>query len=451
MKQTKFFETIIMLEKSELEGFVGFLESLLSTKHPCYLLVKYLTACFPNFPENKIERKFVYKKIYNDSFNDNKFNKLLTETFKKFEQYVIEVLSPIEDVLQRIKLLQFYYQRNLNRNYESLYKEVLTKITHLKESSFKNYLFYCLEDIHVDYLLKKNNRNANYQQLYNHLDAFYLIEKLRIENLSMINLVPQLESNEPVGDLYLIHKNLNEFLKHQDDEKFLKLLDLAGNFLQYLEKSAIKEILLILLDYAIKAVNSGKLDFYYKCLEIFNLQEKFDVLLDNETTMPVSTYKNYITVALKIKQTAVAESFLIKYKDKLLPEFMEETYIFNKANIEFEKGNHDFVLETLNLYRFNDIFYKLNSKRLIIKALYECCEHDDTYFDALYNNLNAFKKFVYTEDSIPEIYIEANKNFFKITTQLEKVLYNKEKLKKLKEKIVSTPKLAEREWLLSKL
>ena len=451
MKQTKFFETIVILNKSELEGFVDFLESLLSARHPCYLLMKHLVSCFPNFPENKLERKFVYKKIYSASFNNNKFNKLLTEAFKNFEQYVVEVLFPIEDILHRLKLLQFYYQRNLNRNYESLYKEVLNKISQLKESSYKNYLFYCLEDIHLDFLLKKNNRNANYQVLYNHLDAFYLIEKLRIENLSMINLVHQLNSCEPTGDLYQIHKNLNEFLKHQDDEKFYKVLELAGSFLQYLERPAIKEILLILLDYAIKAVNSGKLEFYHKCLEIFNLQEEFHVLLDNETTMPVSTYKNYITVALKIKQTAVAESFLIRYKDKLLPEFKEETYILNKANIEFEKGNHDFVLETLNLYKFNDIFYKLNSKRLIIKALYECCEEDDTYFDALYNNLNAFKKFIYTEDSIPEIYIEANKNFFKITTQIEKALFDKEKSKKLRMKVLNTPKLAEREWLLSKL
>ncbi|MBK6338730.1 MAG: hypothetical protein IPF63_03785 [Bacteroidetes bacterium] len=138
-----------------------------------------------------------------------------------------------------------------------------------------------------------------------------------------------------------------------------------------------------------------------------------NVFIGVDGLLKMSSFKNYITVLIRLGKLEKALQFLEQYKIYLAPEISEETYLFNKALLQFEMGDFYLVLDILNKIKLNDIFYKINQKRLMIKTFYELQKTNTTYFDILYNQLNAFKKYIYTEKSLPEINIEMHKNFIK--------------------------------------
>jgi len=142
------------------------------------------------------------------------------------------------------------------------------------------------------------------------------------------------------------------------------------------------------------------------------------------------------------------EKFLEEYKEFLPIEVREDVYLYNKANLLFYQKKHGAVLDTLRNSKFKDIFYKLSSKRLQIKVFYSLLEKDESYFDILQNTLNAFKKYIYTNNEVTENYKEGNKNFLKLTYKLLELD------KKQQDKIIdfffeldNTSQIAEYDWL----
>lgn len=307
---------------------------------------------------------------------------------------------------------------------------------------------YQFEELLTSFELKKDERSANYQNVFAVLNEFVETEKLRWENLSLINLFPSLYKVEPSGTFYLLHAQLNNLLKENNDQQFADILGLLKKEIHAISKEECREILMVLFDYSIRKVNSGNQNFYIEIYNIYNIFIDREILLDASNLLTVATYKNYITVALKLGKVHEAEMFLEKYKPFLSEEAREEVYNFNKANILFEKHEFASVLDSIANEKYTDIFYSLNQRRLLIKTYYELLLKDDSYVDLFISSLNSFKKFIYLKDSIPDVYSEANKNFFKFSQRLlDNNCGNKLKINKIITNLKDTEKLAEREWL----
>jgi len=127
---------------------------------------------------------------------------------------------------------------------------------------------------------------------------------------------------------------------------------------------------------------------------------------------------------------------------------IEDVYLFNKANILFEKGMLDAVQMLLHSASFKDIFYKISAKRLLIKTYFEWSLRDSSYTDVLEHAISAFKKFIYTSSELPETYALANKSFIKLILLLERGRMLQDKARQLKKEINSETQVAERDWLL---
>jgi hypothetical protein len=270
---------------------------------------------------------------------------------------------------------------------------------------------------------------------------------MRWKNLSMINLFPELQYEAPGGIFYQLHKQLNELLTVKDDDAFVTALQAIEENIDRFDKEESRELLKIVLDYSIQQVNNGKREYYEYLLKIYKLFIKQGILLNDYGLIAISTYKNYITVALKLDKPKDALDFLETYHNKLPAESREDIYTFNKANILFDQQHYERVIDLLQDAHFTDIFYKINRKRLLIKTYYELLLRDDSYFSLLESQINAFYKFIYIEKKIPEIYINANKNFIKYIKKLLSSGLNKDTKTLLSGKIRSTKQLAEREWL----
>lgn len=208
----------------------------------------------------------------------------------------------------------------------------------------------------------------------------------------------------------------------------------------------------MLLYFAIQKINKGFADYYEQQLRIYHILIDRDLILNHYGKIYIATYKNYISSALRLGRIAEAEKFLEHYKHYLLDDLKEDVYNFNKAFIRFEKNNFDEVLSLLSNTKLDDVYYNLAQRRMVIKAYYELLQKDNSYFELLHSSMNAFKKFVYTKNSIPELHVELNKNFLKMLQKIEEISgVNKTKVAALQKELKAMSSVAERQWLENKI
>jgi hypothetical protein len=453
MKKSKLIECFSSLDKNEFNSFADHLETLCFKKETTYYkLFKILAKHYPDFPEEQLERKKVFLKIFKgENFNENKFFKLQTELIKVFEKFIVSYRYSKDNVSQLFDLLCFYQQKNLDKYFQICHRELLEMINNMPESTLKNWYIFKTEEQIVIFNQKLTERKTDYQAVFDALINLTDSEKLRWKNIASTNLFPFENSYVSNSMLFMIHSQLDELVKNNNEDRFIEIFQWSAKHLRKFEKEYAREVLNVLLNVTIKKINSGELSFYRHSFNIYNLFLQLGILTDPNGYVTVATYKNYITTALKLKELDIAKEFLEQQKHMLDPTFVEEVYAFNKANIAFEERQFEQVSDLIIQINFKDIFYKLNAKRLLVKAYFEMSQMNDTYFELYYNTLNAFKKYIYTIEGIPLVYIEANKNFVNFTARIGN-LTPENKLQKLKilNEVQSTLRLAEREWLMEK-
>lgn len=372
----------------------------------------------------------------------------MSELTDCIEEYIVITNKSKNLAEENLILLKYYYEKNLDKCFNSTAKELKSILDTLPESSSKSIAKYKFAELMASFELKANSRNSNYQNVYNILIEISETEKLRWKNLSILNQFSMLDDYIPSEIYYTIHKLLNDFLE-EEKAPFDTILNEVENNITKFDKEESREILKIALDYAMKKVNNGELYFYEYIVRIYKLFILKNLILNDYGMISIPAYKNYIRALLRFGKSDEAFEFLENYKDKLPLENRTEIYLFNKAIIWFEQERYTEIIEALKTVNFNDIYYKLNLKRLLIKTYYKLYKKSDgSYYTIMDAQINAFYKFIHLEKTVPEVHILANKHFIKFIKKIISTgeLDTKGK-KNLLQKISSIKQVAERDWL----
>ncbi len=450
MKHIKLFELLSKLSTEEWKGFYRYVQNWYSRKNTLPVItLEFLERFYPEFDDEKLSKEKIFRKIFpKKAYNDNKINKLFSEITRLYEEYIIREISPFSIAEQALQLSAFYLNRSIFRHFLSNQKELLKVIQALPEGTEKNLLKYRFEEMCLHYQIKSNERLNDYQLVYDSLNDFFSAEKLRWNNLSRIDKARNLEDNHSDNLFYLTHLQLHQLIETGHESDYKQLFEWSVLNLKGFDKEQSREILGILKDYCVRKVNAGSTSYYHQLIDIYHLYIDLDILLESDQYIKTSTFKNYITCCLKIGKLDEADLFLEKYNVYIDPEFVEDVYQFNKANILFEKQKFSDVLTILNTAMFNDIFYKINTRRLLIKTYYELFLKDNSYYDIFESAINAFRKFIYTNEELSNVYIDANKNFIKLCLKLPRISIRTRQSHKMSEQIAQCLHLAERDWLL---
>lgn len=142
------------------------------------------------------------------------------------------------------------------------------------------------------------------------------------------------------------------------------------------------------------------------------------------------------------------EQFVEDYKDNLNEHEQEDVYSYNKAHLLYYKKEYERVLQLISTTKYKDVFYRLSSRVLLIKTYFELEKSDETYFDLLANSVNAFKKYVYTNEEINDYYKTRYKNFIKYVLKLTQLSREKIQIQKFIDELISNKDIIEYAWLL---
>jgi hypothetical protein len=207
-----------------------------------------------------------------------------------------------------------------------------------------------------------------------------------------------------------------------------------------------REIYATAISYCINKVNKNVSEFQKENFEVYREALNSDVLfLQNQ--LSATTFRNIVHIALRVNEFTWAENFIHDYAPYVDEKYRNNAVEFSLARLEFYRRNFDKVLQHLHRVSYDDVWYNLNVKSIMILAYYELDE-----FDALESLLQAFRMYIKREKSLSADRKNHYLNLIKFTTALMKMsVRDQDKLKKLRDEITAAKGVVSKPWLLEKV
>ncbi len=311
--------------------------------------------------------------------------------------------------------------------------------------------------------LNQRKPKENQEESILRLDLYYIVEKLRniceVNNSKTIfetdgqhhlnDEVLQLAQTPPFNtypQVQIYMRLLDTITQSDNDASFYALQQLIQDNGHLLSEYEEREIYLALINFCIRKINQGSQKSLEECFELYkNMYEK-DLLVSGQYLSPW-TYKNIITAALRLDELDWTSEFIKGNYQQLSPEHRENAYNYNLAKYNFHIGEYNKVLDLLQKVEYDDIFYGLDARTLLMKVYYDLNEEE-----ALYSLTDSFRVYLRRKKKIPKERRKTYLNFIKFIRRL--IMLSPRDIKNLnvlESRIQQADRVADKAWILEKL
>ena len=426
------------------------------------------------------QKELVYEKLFpNKPYNDGLMRSTMHNLLKIIKLYLIEKELEQEETYSQILLARAlrkrgfddYFEKEIEtafeKNYEqphrnadfylNQYKATLEKVEHNRMTHRKGEIHYNELTINLlgyfetelmrlgcAILSSKAVSKRNYELPL--LDETILLFENKKSDLEKESLDVSLQESEHTeGIASKIYFNTYQSLKTANPLYFNDLKILLNTHWASFPVTERREIFLHAINFCIKKINNheGQYLSEYFDLTQFGLESK--ALMENGI-LSKFTFKNAVTVALKLSKSEWVKNFIENYKQYLHPKERQPVYNYNLAVYYFRTGDYDAAMPLLRKADFADVHADLDARCMLLQIYYET--HT---FDALSSLLDSFSTFINRQKDIgyqKDMYL----NLIKF---VKKILRGDMKDNAFKQQLVAdikeTAYLAEREWLIEKL
>ncbi|MFK7904336.1 MAG: hypothetical protein AB8B69_04385 [Chitinophagales bacterium] len=433
----------------------------------------------------KPKKEDLYRRLFgSENINISKLDNHIYQAIDVLEKYLVHKYQNEDRLRFDSALLNALEGKNLEKPFNRLKSKLQRDLSkEVKKSSKHFYASYSIADISLEIKkvrsvreLRLNNIDLDLAVL--NLDLFFLTNQLNYacNAVNIRNILQAPQYNFPLLEIILdelpktsyfrlpliqIYWNAYKLLMSNENEYYVSLKELLFIHYPILPKYYQTNFFTYLKNYCIKEISSGDHSYFAEFWEIsiFQLENKLMMELN------LAAHKNLITtgVMLALKEEKVkfkdVLQFLEQHTDKLSQEFRGDATTYAQAYISFYQNDFETIpeklitsQEPLTIYRFEDVFYQVDARRLLIMT-YFCLDQDDN-FDKMWNNLNAFLNDKI--EVIPALYLEKNRQFLIIIKKLFWLDGNnrkerEEKLKELQKDIEEAKNISDRTWLLKQI
>lgn len=453
MYNSKLFELISSLTLDEQKSLLQFLPfSTLSNHTILYKLIDFTIQQINIKKRNdySLERHNIYEYIFpNEEYNEHKINKLLSDGNKAIEGFIIYLAITKDSFYHKMALINFYQEKRLDKYFENEVKQSI-KLTESKKESIKKLVSIIeLNEKIYEYETFKNNRQANFQIVYDSIKNYSKLAEIIYKNYSLISINSDIEDNETTSILYQIHISIQKLLMdHNKMYEFDECYNIIIENKNKIEDYELKDCIIFLISIAIRQVHDGMENAQQRLFNLYAFLIDNVLVLEKDNTITAAIYKNVTTIGLFLQRIDYVENFIETYKNNLPEEVKEDVYSYNKAHLLYYKKEYDNVLQLISTTKYKDVFYRLSSRVLLIKTYYALEKTDASYFDILNNSINAFKKYVYTNDELNDYYKTRYKNFIKSVLKLIQLNSDKTQIQKYIEELNANKDVLEHKWLI---
>lgn len=466
MHDNKLIQVLRVFSTKEIKKLYEFIDSPFFTKNEKVVnLFVYLKKYTQNWESKGLQKEKVYTAIFKEKeYNSSKFNQLCFEALDMVEEFYLHLYINKEDVPSYQPLLTFYLKHNLPKHYEALFRFLVSKQDKQPKRD-ENYLFqqWLLDtwEAQQESLQSIRQNQEKSDDMTEGLDYFYITKKViyLCSNLNKKNVVNHKLSNTLENEIiaYIKENKLYEklpilrlyysvywMLKGEDAAEHFQLAkNILPKYNQQIHLTELQNVYTFLQNFCIKQINqTGDLSYEKQLFELYQQQIEAQLLFTNIGNIEAGTFKNIVVLGTRLAAFDWVYEFLEQNGGKLQADIQKEVVGYCQALWAFAQKMYDKTLKELQGIDPIDIFFNIDSRKLLIKTYYEMGEHE-----AALSTTNTFRVFIHRDNFITENHKETNRNFANIVGKLIS-LDNLPKIQKLRNELAEMSNVAERKWLL---
>ena len=469
----KLISLLKTFSKHDLNSFKKFLNSpfhneSLEIVQLFSLLDQYFRLSEKEQKGQSLEKEKVWIKIYGTKkFQDVKLRRLCSDLIKLAYSFLSYNIYQKDELSAQLNLLKGLRKLSLKKHFESTLNQLKLSLEknelrnadyHLSSYTINYNLFNFPKDIRSKINLFSNLEKADY-----HLECYYITKKL--ENYcdyigykegisfnaeislppSFINYVensifikePSLKAYFLVAKMLIESENTIHFFnlqRHLEDNSTFFSLQELDIFYTHLK------------NYCIVKINIGKTEYYNRLFEIFKTLLNKKVIL-KEKKISHQSYKNIVTVGLKVEEYNWVENFIQNYTKNLPKEHRENTLGYNLAKVYFYQNKYNKVIENLQSVEYNNHVYALGGKLLLLKTYYELKE-----YIALDSLIDSFRIYIRRNKIISREVKQQYLNMLRFVKKLSSTIPgDKKAIEKIHIQIDKCKALTGKKWILEKV
>ncbi|PSJ72454.1 hypothetical protein C7N43_34115 [Sphingobacteriales bacterium UPWRP_1] len=459
-----FLQQLTHKERKTLSDF--FCQPYYSQKHPqLSKLLQYLLLHL-NTPE-KAERQTVFDYVFPGlSYNDLKLRHLAAEVLQHAEEALAAQHSISDRYYLQLQLMDMYRSRKMVKHYEGVSNSLQTLFTRDEQRNAEYYRYQYLYWRNKD--LFTENRNQPEKQAYlasasDALDVYYLSSKLRmaaemitlkkvVESPHQMQLIAELlqaaqQNNRLQYTAVAMYYHIVMMLTEPDNqEHFDRLNHLFTTQNNQLPPAEAREVYYFLLNYCATKINAGQTLFLNQIFDLYRLGLNTQLLLEGHLLSPWN-YKNIVTAALRLGNYDWVHDFLHQYQSFLPHKHQKNAFTYNLANYYFFKQDYNRVLQLLQEVSYDEVFYSLDARSLLLKTYFELDE-----YEALQSLIDSFRQWLNRTKELSKPRQQTYRNLLYFVRKLIQLPYEKpEKRAALLAEIKNTPAIADKRWLLQQI
>lgn len=468
MKDSKLIDVVKHLNKHQITHIIKMIRSpFYNSKEELFDLFEYLTSNLNVFSDDTIfSKQNVFSAIFpNEKYNEKKLAYAQSNLLKIIEEYLVWEELETRDNLKSSLLMRKLNQFELNKMFNSTLKRTIKQ---MQKTPHRNGVYfldaYLIKRQENDFIYKTDPKNFNKSitDALRELDIFYKAEQVRYlcaivnRNIHMSESfdIEMLEEtiqditkndfyNEPVIQIY--GSILLGLVYPKEEFHFKRLRELIIANIDSFPQTEVRDQYVYAINYCVRRANSGDKKYFNEMFKLFKILLNNEIILE-KGKISHHEYLNIVSVAVQQKQYSWAHRFIDDYKKNLEKHIAETAFNYNKSFILFAEQDFEKAHKTLNKVKFNDLFYTLKTKLLLLKLYYEAND-----FDLLRNQAESFRVYVRRNSHIDpkrkKLYMESISALLK----LSKVKFaTRKKIKTLENKVIENS-MIDKSWILEKI
>lgn len=468
MKDSKLFEALRTVEKNDFDRFINFTKSPYFTKNQqLRKLAEFLQDQSQLVASSTLEKEDVYSAVYDDEFNDLRLRHLFSDMLKHLEEFFSVEIFREDNIYLDVNKLSAYRTKGLTKHYDAIDRNVRKGFS--KEGFFGSeeaYYKKFLVERELNQLLADTKERTGVTNVVNSsqaLDHFFILQKLRYgcmqinqKNIlssdielflleEIVNYVERIEREEhPLIDAYYLA--LMMLRNPSEGECFFDLHNVLIRSSKFFTDYVNAELYSFAQNYCIGRINKGAQEYQLELFKLYNETISNGIVFIKDEFQP-SNFKNIVTVACSLGKFDWAENFISEYGDRLPEDQRSNSISINRAQLHWYRGKHRDAVRILSRVEYEDPFYALNAKSLLLKIYFELDEKE-----VLLSFCESFRMYLRRNRVISKSHINNYISLINYVSKLSRLKpHQNERLQKIKTDIQSARSLNNKKWLLEKI
>lgn len=474
MMNSRIIELLGAFSAAEMRRLGEFVRSPYFNKHEGVLaLFVELEAAYPDFRPSALNRERLCKSLLTQVISLQQLQDITSYLTRLVERFLAQERWEGQAFSQQEQLVLSLRERKIPKEYQRAYRKWQKLLPRSQSASeYLNYYQIEAEGMHTQVLERKRKTAPHLQKTVHAFDNYYFLNRLRYA-CALLNrrvvLADQAElswarqlyqhiiaapSRWQGHPLILAYCQLFQLLDTEEEAAFQTVQEQLESQTTAISPSSLRELYAHLMNFCIKQLNEGNQDYQARLFSLYQDQLTQGLLLEEGQISPAD-YKNIVSLALRNEAFDWVGAFIEDYKNKLPPDRREVAYRYQKANLHFHQGEYSACLRLLRTQEFEDSYYQIGAKSMVMKVHFEIED-----FEAFYYAAAAFEAFLQRNRKIPAYQKELYFNLIRFSKRLAKLyiqhrigssMLKKAQLLRLDERLSKHRKIAQSAWILSKM